>query len=366
VNSTVATTSPTGCDPTDTTHQIPTGAAPSAGADEVTPSSDDGTTEAGTTDPSASADPSPPGAAHGSSPPALGADSNGSVTGGVVAPPDPGKHARATIAAAPAATHDRRSVDERNNPTVENLSPRSSAPALPAAVRLSRRFAGNQRSMVKRIDALEAEQLIAVGVRTLDVLPAEVFEKVHIPRATSMPLEEFDPSDVASYDRSEPVVVYCFDQHCDLSARAAARLEQLGFQRVHDLIGGRAAWTALGLPTHGTLADRDRISAFATKVPTVAIDSTLGDVVGLEGQRFPVPVVNRDGVLLGTVAPDPAEPASTRVEDVMLPAPRTIRPEVRLDDAREQLRRDGLDHVLVTAVNGVLVGRVVTEELPAT
>jgi rhodanese-related sulfurtransferase len=221
--------------------------------------------------------------------------------------------------------------------------------------------------MVKRIDALEAEQLIADGVRTLDVLPAEVFEKVHLPGATSMPLEDFEPSQVASYDRSEPVLVYCFDQHCDLSARAAARLEQLGFERVHDLIGGRAAWTALGWPTHGTRADHDRISAFATTVPTVAIDSTMEDAVALDGERFPVPVVARDGVLLGTVAGDAdAQPATTRVEDVMLPAPRTIRPEVRLDDAREQLRRDRLDHVLVTAVNGVLIGRVVTEELPKT
>ena len=73
--------------------------------------------------------------------------------------------------------------------------------------------------MVERIDAVEAEQLIADGVRTLDVLPAEVFEQVHLPGATSMPLEEFDPTEVESFDRSEPLLVYCFDQHCDLSAR---------------------------------------------------------------------------------------------------------------------------------------------------
>jgi rhodanese-related sulfurtransferase len=220
--------------------------------------------------------------------------------------------------------------------------------------------------MVERIDALEAKQLIADGVRTLDVLPSDVFEMVHIPGATNLPLEDFEPSDVESYDRSEPLLVYCFDQHCDLSARASARLEQEGFEHVHDLIGGRAAWTALGLPTEGTLADRNRISAFAAKVPTVAIDAMLGDVVGLDGLRFPMPVVDRDGVLLGAVEPTAApHPTATRVEDVMVPAPRTIRPEVRLDNAREQLTRDRLDHVLVTAVNGVLLGRVVTDELPA-
>ena len=141
----------------------------------------------------------------------------------------------------------------------------------------------------------------------------------------------------------------------------------LGFEHVHDLIGGRAAWTALGLPTEGTAGDRHRISAYAAEVPTIDIDAMLADVVGLAEQRYPVPVVDRDGVLLGAVEPSAAaKPATTPVEDVMAPAPRTIRPEVRLDDAREQLCRDRLDHVFVTAVNGVLVGRIVAEFLPAT
>jgi hypothetical protein len=36
---------------------------------------------------------------------------------------------------------------------------------------------------------------------------------------------------------------------------------------------------------------------------------------------------------------------------------------MRVDEVIRQLRRDGLDHVFVTAVSGVLVGLVVTEEL---
>ena len=35
-------------------------------------------------------------------------------------------------------------------------------------------------------------------------------------------------------DRARPTVVYCFDTQCDLSGRAAARLEQLGFAEVYD------------------------------------------------------------------------------------------------------------------------------------
>ena len=47
----------------------------------------------------------------------------------------------------------------------------------------------------------------------------------------------------------------------------------------------------------------------------------------------------------------------------MAAAPRTIRPEVRAEAAAEQLREDGLDHVFVTAVNGVLLGLLVADEL---
>lgn len=133
---------------------------------------------------------------------------------------------------------------------------------------------------------------------------------------------------------------------------------------MHDLIGGRAAWTALGLPTEGTVGDRRRISQFVETVPTVAIDATIGDVQALDPSRFPVPVTNADGVLLGAVDPvATALPPSTPVIDVMVPAPGTIRPELRIDEVVERLRRDGLDHSFVTTVSGVLQGLVVTDEL---
>jgi rhodanese-related sulfurtransferase len=219
--------------------------------------------------------------------------------------------------------------------------------------------------MVERVDAVQAERLIAEGIRTLDVLPGDVYRKVHLPGATSLPLERFDPSQVEYYDKTEPLLVYCFDQHCDLSARASARLEELGFENVHDLIGGRAAWTALGLPTEGETGDDGRVGQFVDKAPAVLIDDTLAEAVAVGDHRFPVPVVNTDGVLLGAVDASAMErPASAPVRDVMAPAPRTIRPEGRVNEVVEQLRRDQLDHIFVTAVSGVLLGRVVTDQLP--
>jgi rhodanese-related sulfurtransferase len=219
--------------------------------------------------------------------------------------------------------------------------------------------------MVVRVDAVQAERLIADGIRILDVLPGDVYRKVHLPGATSLPLERFEPSQVESFDATEPLLVYCFDQHCDLSARASARLEELGFENVHDLIGGRAAWTALGLPTEGETGDEGRVGQFVEEAPAVLIDDTVAEALAVGEHRFPVPVVNTDGVLLGAVSASAMErPAPTPVRDVMTPAPRTIRPEGRVDEVVDQLRRDQLDHILVTAVSGVLLGRVVTDQLP--
>jgi rhodanese-related sulfurtransferase len=218
--------------------------------------------------------------------------------------------------------------------------------------------------VIERVDALEARDLLDEGVRVLDVLPEAVFTQEHLPGARSLPLETFRPEQVEADDRGEALLVYCFDQHCDLSARAARRLAELGFTHVYDLIGGRAAWTALGFPTDGQIGDQRRISHHVQVVPTVPIDGTIADLVAVEDSPFPTPVTTADGILLGALHPEArALPSTTAVADCMVPAPGTIRPELRVDEVAEQLERDGLDHVFVTAVNGELVGLVKAAEL---
>ena len=133
---------------------------------------------------------------------------------------------------------------------------------------------------------------------------------------------------------------------------------------MYELVGGRAAWTALGLPTEGAVGDRRRISHYVVEVAALDVRSTVADLVALGEQRWPTPVVSDDGILVGAVHPTASTlPSSTPIERVMVPAPGTIRPELRIDDALEQLKRDGLDYVFVTAVDGVLLGLVVTQEL---
>lgn len=67
--------------------------------------------------------------------------------------------------------------------------------------------------MTARIDAIDAHELMAKGVPFLDVLPAPIFAEEHLPGAVNVPLETFHPSDLADRARSDPLVVYCFDQH---------------------------------------------------------------------------------------------------------------------------------------------------------
>ena len=67
--------------------------------------------------------------------------------------------------------------------------------------------------MVARVDAKEAQRLMADGVQFVDVLPADVFVQEHLPGASNLPLATFEPAQLDSVDRADPLVVYCFDQH---------------------------------------------------------------------------------------------------------------------------------------------------------
>jgi rhodanese-related sulfurtransferase len=204
-------------------------------------------------------------------------------------------------------------------------------------------------------------RLVREGAVLIDVLPASIYAQEHLPGAVNVPLETFRLDDVSDFDRNDAVVVYCFDQHCDLSSRAANRFELEGFAEVSDLIGGRAAWTSLGLPTEGSVADRRRISHYVEPVTTVTADGVIGDVANWAGT---VAVVNAHGVLLGALDSG-AEglPRGTPVTRAMVPAPGTIRPELRIEEVAARLRDDSLEQIFVTAVNGVLLGLVHRDRL---
>jgi hypothetical protein len=123
---------------------------------------------------------------------------------------------------------------------------------------------------------------------------------------------------------------------------------------VYDLIGGRASWTALGMPTAGARGDRGWIVHQLAPATHVIADSSIGFV---SDWSRPVAVVGNDDVLLGSLeARDRALPAGTPVVQAMVPAPATVRPDTPVDDVMARLQKESRDFLFVTTVHGVLLG----------
>jgi rhodanese-related sulfurtransferase len=76
------------------------------------------------------------------------------------------------------------------------------------------------------------------GAQLVEVLPAEEYQWAHLPGAVNVPLAELG-SGTVPLDRSRPLIVYCNDTLCDLSPRAACRLEATGFGPMYRLHGGQ-------------------------------------------------------------------------------------------------------------------------------
>src|SRR5260370_26523396 len=89
-----------------------------------------------------------------------------------------------------------------------------------------------------------------------------------------------------------------------MSARAAARLEKLGFRQVYRYEPGKADWFAAGLPREGKEAHTPRVADVARRdAPTCRIDERVGavrDRVRAGGWDVCV-VVDEHRVVLGLV-----------------------------------------------------------------
>src|SRR6476646_7166140 len=129
-----------------------------------------------------------------------------------------------------------------------------------------------RRKDVKTLVAQDRVQLV-------EVLPAAEYKKEHLPRAVNIPLETMTSETTKQLRKDVAVIVYCEDFQCDLSARAAWRLESMGFQEVYRYTLGKADWLAAGWETEGTEAKKIRIRQMIHKdVPTCSLRERLEDV----------------------------------------------------------------------------------------
>lgn len=145
-----------------------------------------------------------------------------------------------------------------------------------------------------------------------------------------------------------------------MSARAAWRLEDLGFNKVFRYTAGKLDWLAHGLPAEGEFARSAHVGDLACcEVPTCCPEDKVSEVgkrVYAAGWDVCV-VVNEARVVLGLLrGPALAADAGNTAEDVMELAPRTYRPYVSPETALGYMQKNSLDCVLVTDSDGVLWG----------
>src|SRR5688500_16510666 len=145
-----------------------------------------------------------------------------------------------------------------------------------------------------------------------------------------------------------------------MSARAASRLETLGFRHVYRYQPGKADWFAAGLPREGHEAHTPRVGDIALrKVPTCRIDERVGAVrVRMrEGDGDVCIVIDDQRVVLGlvdaeTLTVDPGTP----VEQVMQSNPVTFRPNLRVGQVPDYLTTQRARRATVTTSGGGVVG----------
>lgn len=222
---------------------------------------------------------------------------------------------------------------------------------------------GERRRAARRAETADVQRLAKAGAQLVEVLPERSYRSEHLPGATLLPLTEFSRESTARLDRDRPVVVYCYDTECDLSARGAALLAEYGFPEVYDYAESKVAWFSMGLPAEGDVPDGQRAGTLARGAVTCAPRTPLADLPDA-GAGGVVVVVDEDGVVLGTVRPERARSAGgTTAIDVAQPAPPTVRPAITAEELAASMDSDGQHHVLVSTLDGKLIGVVLREDL---
>ncbi len=151
-----------------------------------------------------------------------------------------------------------------------------------------------------------------------------------------------------------------------MSARAAWRLESLGFTQVYRYTAGKADWLANGWPVEGDDANAPTVGSLARRdVPTCQPGEAVCDVQsGMQSLGWDIcVVVNDQGIVLGLLRSSAFDDSPTPVEQAMECAPRTYRLDASPDKALDYMRRHDLDSVLVTTSDGRLVGAVRLEDI---
>ncbi|MGW0807042.1 rhodanese-like domain-containing protein [Nonomuraea sp. NPDC002799] len=213
--------------------------------------------------------------------------------------------------------------------------------------------------MTHIIDRAAVQDLLAHRqAQLVEVLPEPEYTWAHLPQAVNIPLGALDRTAAETLDPARPVIVYCHDWLCDLSPRAARRLGRLGFGEVHDYGLGKMDWLSADLPFDGHAA---LVSQTVRRDPVIA--GLEDPLEGLAGRVIADPaglavVVDDDGVVQGVVGSPELKGADlgATAERAMRVGVTTVRPSEQVEALVTRMERAHVDHVVVTGVDGTLVG----------
>jgi rhodanese-related sulfurtransferase/CBS domain-containing protein len=220
--------------------------------------------------------------------------------------------------------------------------------------------------MPTRIEREQLQRLLHDGAQLVEVLPREEYDEAHLPGAISIPLKELTPQAAETLDRERPVITYCYDTQCDMSPRAAWRLESLGFGDVYHYAPGKADWLGAGLPIEGQASDLPMIGRLAHRdVPVCRPKDDVGQLRSrLEGSAWDSCfVLNEQGVVLGRVYVSQLSGAEGTAEELMDPGPSTYRPDLTAAEMAQRMQEADLETAPVTTSDGRLIGMVRREEV---
>ncbi|MGD8826807.1 MAG: rhodanese-like domain-containing protein [Myxococcales bacterium] len=98
--------------------------------------------------------------------------------------------------------------------------------------------------------ALQDKMENNLNLKLVEVLDPKQYDEFHLPGAMNVPLASgFEESiQQAIPDKNAEVVVYCSDAKCESSAKAARKMEQLGYEHVYRYQAGKKDWKEAGLP----------------------------------------------------------------------------------------------------------------------
>ena len=212
----------------------------------------------------------------------------------------------------------------------------------------------------------DVKSLIHQGrAQLVEVLDAREYKREHLPKAINIPLSQLNSETAQVLRRDQAIIVYCADYSCDLSARAAWRLESMGYQEVYRYTAGKADWLGAGFETEGTEANKPRLKQLLKRVVlTCGPKDKLGTIKNRRPQASDICVVLNDrSVVLGLIhGPIWDEDPLKTAAQIMDSAPRTFRPSSDPGEVMKDMRKAELENALVTTSDGELLGFIQRRE----